>query len=168
MEWIFFFEKWIWLGFAAVGFAILFNVPIRTLWVIFLLGALGGSLKLLTMELGGGIVFGSFFGAMLVGFLSIYAAHFRHAPPFVFAIPSVIPMVPGAFAYRMMLGIIRLTGDVDPTAFVSLMHDTVNNGLKALFVLMALSLGVSAPMLLTRRESAKQIKVIKLDELIKK
>jgi hypothetical protein len=48
------------------------------------------------------------------------------------------------------------------------MHDTVNNGLKALFVLMALSLGVSAPMLLTRRESAKQIKVIKLDELIKK
>ena len=112
MEWISFLEKWIWLGFAAVGFAVLFNVPIRTLWVIFLLGALGGSLKFLTMKLGGGIILGSFFGAMLVGFLSIYAAHFRHAPPFVFAIPSVIPMVPGAFAYRMMLGIIRLTGDV--------------------------------------------------------
>ncbi len=168
MEWISFLEKWIWLGFAAVGFAVLFNVPIRTLWVIFLLGALGGSLKFLTMKLGGGIILGSFFGAMLVGFLSIYAAHFRHAPPFVFAIPSVIPMVPGAFAYRMMLGIIRLTGDVDPSVYETLMHDTVNNGLKALFVLMALSLGVSAPMLLFRRESAKEIKVIKIEELIKK
>ena len=169
MEWSVFFESWIWLGFASVGFAILFNVPLRTVWVIFLLGALGGTLKLLTMKLGGGIILGSFFGAMLVGFLSIYAAHFRHAPPFVFAIPSVIPMVPGAFAYRMMLGIIRLTEDVDHATFTQLLDDTVTNGLKTFFVLMALALGVSAPMLLTRRESAKQIKVpLKIDELIKK
>lgn len=168
MEWLIFFEKWIWLGLAALGFAILFNVPQRTLWVIFLLGALGGALKVLTIKFGGGIILGSFFGAMLVGFLSIYAAHFRHAPPFVFAIPAVIPMVPGAFAYRMMLGIIKLTGDVDPQTFMTLMDETVDNGLKALFVLMALSLGVSAPMLLFRRESAKEIKVLKIDELIKK
>ncbi|WP_163712199.1 threonine/serine exporter family protein [Mangrovibacterium lignilyticum] len=169
MEWFSFLEKWIWLGFAAVGFAVLFNVPVRTLWVIFVLGALGGSLKFVTMKLGGGIILGSFFGAMLVGFLSIYAAHFRHAPPFVFAIPAVIPMVPGAFAYRMMLGIIHLTGDVDHALYGQLLDETLNNGLKALFVLMALSLGVSAPMLLTRRESAKQIKVpLKIDGLIRK
>lgn len=168
MGWEMFLESWLWLGFASIGFAILFNVPKRTVWVIFLLGALGGTLKLLTMKLGGGIILGSFFGAMLIGFLSIYAAHFRHAPPFVFAIPSVIPMVPGAFAYRMMLGVIRLTGDIDHAIFSQLLDDTVTNGLKALFVLMALAFGVSAPMLLTRRESAKQIKVLKIDELIKK
>ncbi len=169
MEWSVFFESWIWLGFASIGFAILFNVPIRTVWVIFLLGALGGTLKLVTMKMGGGIILGSFFGAMLVGFLSIYAAHFKHAPPFVFAIPSVIPMVPGAFAYRMMLGVIRLTGDVDHATFTQLLDDTVTNGLKAFFVLMSLALGVSAPMLLTRRESAKQMKVpLKIDGLIKK
>ncbi len=166
-----YFEKWIWLGFAAVGFGILFNVPQRTLWVIFLLGALGGALKLLTLMLGGGIVLGSFIGAMLVGFLSINAAHFRHAPPFVFAIPAVIPMVPGAFAYRMMLGIIRLTDTLDHSTFLQLMEDTVDNGLKAFFVLMALALGVSAPMLLTRAESAKNLKVkvpLKLDGVGKK
>ncbi|WP_372775044.1 threonine/serine exporter family protein [Mangrovibacterium sp.] len=169
MEWITFFEKWIWLGFAAVGFAVLFNVPPRTLWVIFVLGALGGSLKFFTMKLGGGIILGSFFGAMLVGFLSISAAHLRHAPPFVFAIPAVIPMVPGAFAYRMMLGIINLTGEVDHEIYGQLLSETVNNGLIAFFVLMCLALGVSAPMLLTRRESAKQIKVpLKIDELIKR
>ncbi len=169
MEWVTFFEKWIWFGFAAVGFAILFNVPKRTLWVIFIMGAVGGVAKILTMQLGGGIILGSFAGAMLVGFLSIGAAHFKHSPPFVFAIPSVIPMVPGAFAYRMMMGIIRLTGEVDHATFNQLLIETVNNGLKALFVLMALSLGVSAPMLLTRRESAKKLKVPKkIDGLIKK
>lgn len=168
MEWIDLYEKWIWLGLAALGFAILFNVPKRTLWVIFLLGALGGTLKFLCIQQGGGIILGSFFGALLVGFLSIYAAHFRHAPAFVFAIPAVIPMVPGAYAYRMMLGVIGLTGDVAPDLFVKLMDEAVDNGLKALFVLMALSLGVSAPMLLTRRDSAKEIKVPHIDELIKK
>ena len=78
-------------------------------------------------------------------------------------------MVPGAFAYRMMLGIIRLTEQVDPNSFNQLLDDTVTNGLKAFFVLMALSVGVSAPMLLTRRESAKEMKVpLKINELIKK
>ncbi len=169
MEWVAFFEKWIWFGFAAVGFAILFNVPKRTLWVIFMMGAIGGAAKILTMKFGGSIILGSFAGAMLVGFLSIGAAHFKHSPPFVFAIPSVIPMVPGAFAYRMMMGIIRLTGEVDHATFNQLLIETVNNGLKAFFVLMALSVGVSAPMLLTRRESAKELKVPKkIDELIKK
>ncbi|MFV0377970.1 MAG: threonine/serine exporter family protein [Mangrovibacterium sp.] len=168
MEWLLFLEKWVWLGLAALGFGILFNVPHRTLWIVFILGALGGTLKLLTIKFGGGIILGSFFGAMLVGFLSIYAAHSRHAPSFIFAIPAVIPMVPGAFAYRMMLGLIKLTGDVDPQTFLRLMNETVDNGLKALFVLMALSLGVSAPMLLFRRESDKEISVLKMDSLHKK
>lgn len=169
MEFVAFLEKWIWLGFAALGFAILFNVPKRTLWVIFLMGALGGALKLFTLQLGGGIILGSFFGAVLVGFLSIGAAHLKHSPPFVFAIPAVIPMVPGAFAYRMMLGVIRLSGDVDHAVFLQLMEETFSNGLKAFLVLMALSLGVSAPMLLTRRESAKNIKLpLKIDERNKK
>jgi len=171
METIAFFEKWIWLGLAGIGFGILFNVPERTLKLIFVMAALGGAMKLVVMYLGGGIIFASFLGAILVGFLSIYAAHLRHSPPFVLAIPAVIPMVPGTLAYRAMLGIIRLTGEHNNDAFVQLMHDTADNGLKAFFVLLALSLGVSMPMLLARSESAKNLKVkmpINIDGLIKK
>lgn len=159
MEFLLFFEDLVWLGLAAVGFAILFNVPVRGLLVVFIMGALGGGLKLFAMSFGANVVFSSFSGAFFVGFLSIYAAHIKHIPPFVFAIPSVIPMVPGAFAYRMMLGIIRLTDDIDSATFQTLLEETVSNGLKALFILMSLALGVSAPMLLTRKDSAKNIKL---------
>ncbi len=159
MDWIGFFENWIWLGLAASGFAILFNVPIRTLWVIFLMGALGGAAKLLSMHFGVGIILASFFGAVVVGFLSISAAHIKHAPPLIFAIPAVIPMVPGAYAYRMMLGIIELSGNIDNDTFIQLLESTIDNGLKALFVLLALAFGVSTPMLIARRESAKNIKL---------
>ncbi|WP_111708517.1 threonine/serine exporter family protein [Lutibacter citreus] len=154
-----FFEKWIWLGFAAVGFAMLFNVPKRTLITIFILGAIGGAVKLLTIQYEGNIVIGSFFGAVVVGFLSVWVAHIKHAPPFVFAIPAVIPMVPGAFSYKMMLGIIKLTSNTDETLFIKILNDTISNGLKAFFILLLLAVGVSAPMILTRRESAKDIKV---------
>ena len=158
MEWIVFFETWIWLGFAACGFAILFNVPPRTLWVIFIMGALGGTVKLICLKLGVNIILSSLMGALLIGFLSIRGAHLRHSPPFVFAIPAVIPMVPGAFTYRMMLGIIHLTGENDHAVFLQLLQETVDNGLKAFFVLSALSLGVSAPMLLSRNKSIKETK----------
>ena len=154
MDLLVFFEKWIWLGCAGIGFGILFNVPQRTLIVIFVMAALGGALKLLVMHAGGGIILASFLGAVLVGFLSIYAAHLRHSPPFVLAIPAVIPMVPGALAYRAMLGVIHLTGDLSNELFLQVMNETIDNGIKAFFVLLSLSLGVSAPMLLTRSESS--------------
>lgn len=154
-----FIEKWIWFGTAAVGFAILFNVPIRTLIPIFLMASVGGVVKLLFLNYGIGVVFSTFLGCTTIGLLSIYAAHYKHATPFVFAIPAVIPMVPGTFAYYTMKGFIKLAYNTNPNDFVPLLNDTVTNGSKTFFVLMAITLGVYAPMLLTRKESAKQIKM---------
>ncbi len=150
-------ESWIWFGIAAVGFAVLFNVPKRTLLPIFLMAALGGTLKLILVQNTENVVLGTLCGAVLVGFLSIYAAHLRHSPPFVFAIPSVIPMVPGSFAYHTMKGVIKLSGHVNALEFNNLLRETVNSGLKTLFILLAISIGVFAPMLITRRNSAKEI-----------
>ena len=98
MEWINFFEKGIWFGFAALGFAILFNVPQRTLLIIWLLAAVGGLTKLFMLNFDLSVIFASFIGASVIGILSIPAAHNKHSPPLVFAIPAVIPMVPGVFA----------------------------------------------------------------------
>ena len=158
-------EKGIWFGFAALGFAILFNVPQRTLLIIWSIGALGGILKLVFMQLNIGIVIASFAGAALVGILSVYAAHNKHAPPLVFSIPAVIPMVPGAFAYRMMLGLIKLSGtELSSDTYYQTLAETTSNGLKSMFILMALAVGVAVPMLFSRKETVKRIKH-KSDEL---
>ena len=161
MDWIEIFEKGIWFGLAAIGFAILFNVPVRTLSTIWVLGALGGITKLVLMHFNVGVVIGSFGGAALIGFFSIYAAHNKHSPPMVFAIPSVIPMVPGAFAYRMMIGMMHLAADSVGDDYNRILSETVNNGLKATFILMSLAFGVALPMLITRKESAKNIRLRK-------
>ena len=152
-------EKGIWFGFAALGFAVLFNVPQRTLIVIWMLGAAGGLTKLLLMQASIGIVVATLAGAAVIGILSVSAAHNKHAPPLVFSIPSVIPMVPGAFAYRMMLGLIKLAGTAvtDPTYHQTL-AETTSNGLKTMFILMSLAAGVAIPMLISRKDTIKKIR----------
>lgn len=159
MELISFFAKGFWAGFAALGFAILFNVPQRTLLIIWGLGALGGLTKFFLLGFGVNIVLSSLAGASLIGVLSVYAAHNKQAPPLVFSIPSVIPMVPGAFAYRMMLGLMELAGTTtNSDNYLKTLAETTNNGLKALFILIALSAGVAIPMLVTRKDTFKRIK----------
>lgn len=159
MELLILLEKGIWFGCAAIGFGILFNVPVRTLYMIFLLGMLGGLTKLFLMHFEAGVILSSFVGASVIGILSIPAAHNKHAPPLVFSIPALIPMVPGAFAYRTMLGLIKLTALSDPGLYSNILNDTVSNGLKTVFILLTLAAGASIPMLVTRKSSAKHIKL---------
>ncbi len=159
MDYIALLEKGFWAGFAALGFAILFNVPQRTLLVIWAMGALGGIMKFFLLNLDVNIVLASLAGATLIGILSIYAAHNKQAPPLVFSTPAVIPMVPGAFAYRMMLGCMTLASTpTNSQTYLNTLAETTNNGLKAIFILIALSAGVAIPMLVTRKDTFKRIK----------
>lgn len=167
MYWLIIAEKCIWFGLAALGFAVLFNVPTRTLFSIWLMGALAGGVKLLALKLGLGVILSSLAGATLVGILSIQTAHIIHSPPIIFAIPAVIPMVPGAFAYRTMLGLINLTGSTEGEAYTQLMKETIQNGLITVFILMSLAVGVYVPMLITRKDSAKHMKM-DIGDVIKK
>lgn len=157
MEILLFLEKGIWLGFAAIGFALLFNVPKRALASIFVIAALGGLTKFLLMEFEVGIILATLCGASFIGFLSILAAHKRNCPPITFAIPSVIPMIPGMFTYKAMIAIIQLTDKKDPDNYASLFFEGANNGLKAIFIVIALAIGVAVPLLITRKTSIKRI-----------
>ncbi|TNE69438.1 threonine/serine exporter [bacterium] len=152
-------EKGFWFAAAAIGFAALFNVPRRVLWVVGLLGALGGITKTLLITQHQSVIVASLAGSILIGILSVIAAHGKHAPPLIFSIPAVIPMVPGAYMYRMMLGFINLTATLNSENYAQLLYDTLHNALNAVFILMALALGVSAPMLVTRKESVKNLKL---------
>lgn len=157
MNWLAFFEKGIWFGLAALGFAILFNAPVRALIHIFLIAALGGLVKTLLLHFGINIILSTLAGAVLIGYVSILAAHDKHTPPMVFAIPSVIPMVPGLFAYRMMLGVIKLS-TIPDAEYQQVLADTISNALRASFILLSLALGVAIPLLLSRKGTVKKRK----------
>ena len=159
METLLLFEKGIWFGCAAIGFACLFNVPQRTLNRIFIIAAAGGLTKVFCVKFGIDVIVATFIGASLIGLLSIPAAHNKHAPPLVFSIPALIPMVPGVFGYRTMLGVIKLTSLISQDQYSKILNETMNYGIKTILITMCLSVGASIPLLLTRKTSAKDLKI---------
>ena len=145
-------------GVAAAGFGILFNVPQRTILPIIILGATGGFIKFGTMYFEVGIVLASFLAAIVIGIISIQMAHYKNSPPLVFYIPSVIPMIPGFFIYKMMLGFMSLSNITDNELYIQNLIQTVNFGTKATFILISLGIGVAFPMLMLRKETVKKKK----------
>ncbi len=161
MNWFTLIEKCFWFGTAAVGFAVLFNVPPRTLVNVFLIAAAGCVCRLLFMEGGVNIILATFLGGCLIGLLSILGAHKNVTAPFILSIPAVIPMVPGVFIYRLILGLVRIAEYSNGNYPSQLLSDTVNYGMKSLFILMAIAMGVAFPMMISRKETAKNFLVSK-------
>ena len=139
----------LWSGVAALGFAILFNVPVRTLPGCLLVGAVGHALRTLLMQFGMGIEAGTLVGATAVGFLSLRFAQRWHTPPTIFSVSGAIPMVPGAFAYEAMLGLLRIATQATPGPDV--FTETAINAVKTALILGAIAGGIAAPSLLFRR-----------------
>ncbi len=143
---------------AALGFAVLFNAPRRSLLPTVFIALCSGVIKQGLLHLGFNAPLTALMSAAIVGIFSIQAAHSFHAPNVIFSIPAIIPLVPGVYAYRMMIGLIQLVGDLDSEAYLRVLASTVKNGLSAAFITLALAVGVAAPMLVTRKNSGKFIR----------
>lgn len=153
-----FLELAIWSGIAAVGFGILFNIPKKAIITVFALGFSAGLIKFILLKFEFDIVLASLLAATFVGVLSIPLSHKIHQPPVVFSIPPVIPMIPGFFAYKTILSVIKFTFmDENNENRNNLIDAIFSNGFTMLFILMALTIGVSFPLLLLRKSSVKRI-----------
>ncbi len=94
---------------ATLGFAVLFNVPRRSLLACGLTGVAGYLTRLLALHLGLAPAGAAFAGAALVGLLSELFAYTLQLPATVFIVSGFIPLVPGVAAARAMLEL--MSGD---------------------------------------------------------
>lgn len=140
----------IWSGVAALGFAILFNVPVRTLFACAMGGAIAHLVRTLLMEWYVTIAVATLVGAIVAGFLGELFARRWYAPTPVFTVPAVIPMVPGVYAYNTMIGIVQLSS-LDAENGLAVLSETAVNGSKALLIVFALAFGLAIPKLLVHR-----------------
>ncbi|CAI2528790.1 Uncharacterized conserved protein [Serratia ficaria] len=121
----------------ALGFAMVFNVPVRAL-----LGAVGRGSRMLMMHAGMNIEWASLLAAMLIGIIGIYWSRWLLAHPKVFTVAAVIPMFPGISAYTAMITVVEISHLGYSEA---LMETMITHFLKASFIVGALSIGLSLP-----------------------
>lgn len=133
----------------AVGFALLFNVPVSALKYCAILGALGHLCRtVLISYLNVPIVFATFFSAALIGFIGVYLSQRYLAHPKVFTVAAIIPMIPGVYAYKAMIAIVQ----INHYGFsLSLFTQALDYFLKTGFILASLVFGLALPGLLFYR-----------------
>jgi len=152
-------EKAVWAGIAALGFGILFNIPKKVILTVFILGFFAGIVKFVFLSFDFNVVTSTFLASLFVGIVSIPFAYKVNKPIVVFSIPAIIPMVPGYYAYKTILGIRKFTFvKMDDMGHEKLLNSIFSNGFMVLFILFAITVGVSAPMLLLGKDMAKKLK----------
>jgi len=140
----------LWSAVAALGFALLFNVPRRALPACLIAGAAGHATRALLIHFGFTIVPATLAGSLVIGFVAEVCARRLRAPALLFTVSGAIPMVPGAFAYRAMLGAIRIS-TADPSTGMPILVDAGINFVTTGLILAALALGIAMPQLMFRR-----------------
>nr|WP_113865453.1 threonine/serine exporter [Brenneria salicis]NMN90498.1 uncharacterized membrane protein YjjB (DUF3815 family) [Brenneria salicis ATCC 15712 = DSM 30166]RBP64825.1 uncharacterized membrane protein YjjB (DUF3815 family) [Brenneria salicis ATCC 15712 = DSM 30166]RLM31549.1 hypothetical protein BHG07_04625 [Brenneria salicis ATCC 15712 = DSM 30166] len=126
----------------ALGFAMVFNVPVKALRYCAALGALGHGVRFIAMHFGLNIEWASFLAAITIGVIGIRWSRWLLAHPKVFTVAAVIPMFPGISAYTAMISLVEISHLGYSEELMSVM---VTNFLKASFIVGALSIGLSLP-----------------------
>ena len=139
---------------AALGYLFLFNVPGRIAWACVVCGVVSHTTRTLCMHLGVDVVSGTLIGALAAGFLAHgFAWHFR-APTVTFAFPGVVAMIPGAFAFRFVIGCLQIV-QAGAAAATALVTETLALSLSCLLMVAAIAIGIAAPLILTRKATTK-------------
>lgn len=93
-------------GLSVLGFAVLFNIPRRSLLWAGLCGAAGWLVFRLCSTLGAELAAANFLAALTVGLCGEVLALLRRQPATLFIVPGIIPLVPGYGLYRSVYLII--------------------------------------------------------------
>ena len=149
MEWIPILEKTLFGGIAAAGFGVLFNVTPRLLIWCGAAGALTLAVRTLCQQLGA-----NFEGASFAAAFAVSAAwHLLHSRKDISSVAlhvvGCIPMVPGSFAARAIIGLFAVsTGRTEnsPQTLVTALEYT----LRLIFTIGAIGTGLAIPGLLKR------------------
>ncbi|AKJ41345.1 threonine/serine exporter family protein [Pragia fontium] len=128
----------------AVGFALVFNVPVKALKYCALLGAIGYGTRTILMYYQFPLEWSTLLTTILIGSIGISWSRRFLAHPKVFTVAAVIPMFPGVFAYKAMIALVEISHKgYSP----ELLETLITYFLRASFIVGALSIGLSLPAL---------------------
>ncbi|WP_297071472.1 threonine/serine exporter family protein [uncultured Duncaniella sp.] len=141
---------------AAIGFAAISNPPRRAYLYCAIIAAVGHSARFLMMQeslLGLHIVIASTLAALIVGMLAVLLSPVAHTPAETCLFPSLLPMIPGIYAYKTFGGLVMCLYHGSEDAFDHYFYLFVSNGLTCLFILLGMVIGATIPIFLFKNIS---------------
>jgi uncharacterized membrane protein YjjB (DUF3815 family) len=134
---------------AAAGFGVLFNVGFRGLPWCAASGALALAVRTALLGWDWGLAAASFIAALAVGAAAQSLQSRIGVSRNALAVVGCIPMIPGAFAAKAILGLFAVTAP-HPAGANEILVTAVENALQVTFTVGALGTGLAIPALLLR------------------
>ena len=132
---------------AAIGFAVISNPPRKAIFISALLAAVGHAMRFYLIR----------YTPLDIAMASLVAA-------VIFSFPSLLPMVPGMYAYKTVLALMQFIGGGDVTRQNELMVEFFRNGLTTLFIMFALVIGVALPVFIFHKQSFMMTRLLKIKQ----
>jgi uncharacterized membrane protein YjjP (DUF1212 family) len=148
-------EDAVFAALAALGFVMLFNVPLKLAWACAVCGVASHTVRLALMHYAGlDIVAGTLVGALLTGGLAQIFASRLDAPAATFAFPGVVAMVPGIYGFRTFAGAMDIIS-AGPVPAPAVIDATVALAVTVLMITAAIAIGIAAPLAIAHPRAAE-------------
>jgi uncharacterized membrane protein YjjB (DUF3815 family) len=142
---VFLIQKGSWAAVATLGFAVLFNAPKYTLLYCALIGGVGYALRTALMSGGMSMVLATLCAALLIGVLATILAERFAVSSALFAVSPAIPLVPGSYAYKAVMGLVMAANAPELEPQGALLLTAFDNSVKAMLTILFLSFGIALP-----------------------